>query len=168
MSRTGALGILFAALVIASGSYIFVSSESLPNLVASHFAVDGTANGFVPRTDYVWLMLTLAIAVPAGVVILIGLIPRVAPRLSGIPNRAHWLASAERVRTMRFLWQLALFVGCLLVLFAAAVHYLIVRANLAVPPMLDNGLLFALIGVLIAALAVTLAVFVRRFSRPRD
>ena len=46
----------FGALLLAALVLVPLSAMLMPSIVASHFAIDGTANGFMPRSAYLLLI----------------------------------------------------------------------------------------------------------------
>ena len=71
MHRT--LSFVVAGLIACSAAIIVVTSGGLPERVATHFAFDGRANGWMSRDAYAWMMGILALALPFGLTF--GLLP---------------------------------------------------------------------------------------------
>lgn len=153
---------LLAALIAVSAAFIVGTAGQLPGLVASHFNGESVANGWLTRSQYLCLMLALAILLPLALVGFIALLARIAPRLINLPHRAFWLSEAHRERTLATLLTFACVQGCLLTVFAAALHYLILQANTTAPPQLPGALFVSvLLGLLAAMVAWTIALCVR-------
>ena len=153
---------LLALLMIASATFIAATAGQLPREVASHFG-PAAVNGWLPRPDYLLWMLVLALAVPAAVVALIAILPRIAPGLLNLPHRDYWLSDAHRDSTLASLFAFACGQGCLLTLFAAGVHWVVLDANVASPPRLSGSLSIALVVLFLAAMLGWTAALYGRF-----
>jgi uncharacterized membrane protein len=154
-----------SAVVVGAITAIALTSDRLPERVASHFGADGLANGFMTRPVYLAFMLGLGVGVPALVSLAMGVSVRHFPRFINIPNREYWLAPERRAATAAYLAAHTAWLAAGLAVFALAVHLLVIRANRLQPPRLDTGFLVALLVALAVALAVWLAVLGRRFRR---
>lgn len=154
-------------LVAGATAFVWLTSLSLPDAVASHFAADGSANGSMSRAAYVGVMLAVVIGLPT----LLTLVSHVGLGAPGarinLPNRDYWLAPERRAETVSYLrLQLARFSSALLV-FLCYVHWLVVRANAIRPPRLSSSWMnTALAGLAVFAIVWT-GLIVRRFrTRP--
>jgi hypothetical protein len=157
----------FVLLVAGATAFIWLTSLSLPDVVASHFAVDGTANGSMSRGAYLGVMLAVVIGLPALITV-VSYFALAAPRARiNLPNRDYWLAPERRAGTVSYLRaQLARFSAVLLV-FLCYVHWLVVRANVIRPPRLSAPWInVGLVGFAVFAIVWT-RLIVRRFrNRP--
>lgn len=164
--RRSLFAVFLAALVVAA-AFIAATSSALPARVASHFARGGEANGWMPRESYVAFILSFALGVPLLVATLVAWLPRAFPGAVNLPNRAYWLAPERREQTLASLAAFAWSFGAALALLLAGVHWTVVAANARTPPRLED----AAVGALLAAFAITLAVWLLawylRFRRPR-
>jgi uncharacterized membrane protein len=152
---------LLVALIAVSAAFIAVTAGQLPGLVASHFDAGSGVNGWLTRSQYLFWMLVLAILLPLAIVGFIALVGT-APRLINLPHRTYWLAEARREQTLATLLSFACAQGCVLTVFAAALHYVILQANTTAPPHLPGALFVAvLVGLLAAMVAWTIALYVR-------
>jgi hypothetical protein len=158
---------LFALFDCAAVAYVWWSSLALPDVVASHFGTGGVADGFVPRADYVRLMVVLLVGVPTVLVVFTyRTIGNLDARIN-LPNAAYWLAPERRAATVSFLRAALLWFAVLLVVFLCDAHHLVVRANESHPVRLPQagfvgGLVLFLVG-----LAVWMAAVYARFRRAR-
>jgi hypothetical protein len=92
----------------------------------------------------------------------IALVPRAAPRLINLPHRSYWLSEARREQTLATLLSFACVQGCVLTVFAAALHYVILQANTTAPPQFPGAPFVAVLaGLLAAMVAWTVALYVR-------
>lgn len=152
-------------LLIACGAvFIWLTSQSLPPLVATHFDSAGHVNAYMPRGSYVALLLGIALVVPLFLVIT----PRGAFSSPGLqinlPNRDYWLAPERREETIRFLARQTSVFAWLVVLFLCYVQWLVVRANALTPPSLNSA---ALVSGLMVFLVCTTSWIVRLIVRFR-
>lgn len=93
---------LVVVLVIAAG-FIMLSGQSLPPVVASHFAAGGNANGFMPRNAYIGLMLFVAVGVPFLLALTHSSLRFIPPHRINLPNRDYWLSPERTDETFAFL-----------------------------------------------------------------
>jgi uncharacterized membrane protein len=131
------------ALIGCAAVFIWLSSRSLPALVAAHFDIAGRANGYLPRQTYIAILLLITVLVPLLVVILSNRAFSHPDVRVNLPNRDYWLAPERREATVRFLArQMSLF-AWLLVVFLCYMQWLVVRANALTPPTLDSRAFFS-------------------------
>ena len=157
--RAGALALLL--LLAALAAFVWRTSEALPPLVASHFAASGAANGFMPRGAYVTTLLALVIGVP----LLLAALPSLIVSCDNLrlPHREHWLAPQQRAATFAFIGAHGQWFAAAIALFMADVHWLVVQANQAQPPLLATNAIQRALLALLVALAIWLFVLYRRF-----
>jgi uncharacterized membrane protein len=153
----------FLLLLAIAAAFIIVTGGNLPPTVASHFGASGAADGFMPRTGYLAVMLAVTVALPLLLALLHGLV--IPVHLINVPNREYWLAPERRAETFAYLHAQTLRLARLLVVFLCYVHLLIVRAHTALPPRLSSPLLIAGLFVFFAALVVGLVMLVVHFRR---
>ncbi|MBS0291929.1 MAG: DUF1648 domain-containing protein [Proteobacteria bacterium] len=150
---------------LAAATFIGVTGMQLPQRVASHFNLAGHADAFMPRGQYLTLMLLVAAGLPLTIAASTRWLARLPDVFINLPNKSYWLAPERRAQTLaalathleRFSWALALFL-CYL-------HWLIVRGQAHPVPHLAQGLF--LIGLLafLGFVAVWLVLLYRRFRR---
>lgn len=153
---------LLVVLMAASTAFIAATAGQLPERVASHFGGSGI-NGWMARNEYVLWMLLLATVVPLAIVVLMAILPRVAPRLVNLPHRAYWLSDAQRDQTLASLLAFACWQASLLTGFAAGLHGIVLEANAMSPPGLPVGLFVALMTAFLVSMAVWTAALYARF-----
>jgi hypothetical protein len=156
--------VLFLVLV-AAGAFVWLTGSALPSIVASHFGRGGVATGFAPKEAYLGLMLTFVVAVPLLLALSARLVGVLPPRLINLPHREYWLAPQRRAATLDALSAMSVQFALVLAVFLCFVHWLVVRANAARPPRLEEtpfiaGL--ALFGIITMARVLLL---LRRFNR---
>jgi uncharacterized membrane protein len=158
------LAVVLAACVVV----IAATLPELPAVMASHFGLTGSANGWAPRSIYGAVILGFGIALPCCIVLataLPGIAPRTAARLLKLPHPDYWLAPERREQTLSSLRGYGCGFAIATMLFVTALHLLTVDANLHPPPRLAPAPLSVLLGLYGSALAV-LAIFRRRRFRP--
>lgn len=159
--RSGTFALLLLLAVLAA--FVWQTSKELPAVVASHFAANGVANGFMPRTAYAVLITVLVVGVP----LLLALLPAAAISGAGkklnIPHREYWLAPERREDTIAFLRAHGRWFAVVVALFLSDVHWLVVEANGLQPPVLFYRSIVTALVVFALALLVWLWALVARF-----
>lgn len=156
---------IFAALIGGAAIVLLATTGALPDRIPTHFVAGGVPNGWMTRGGYTTFMLAFTVGLPVLMVAAVGVLPRFAPRLVNLPNRDHWLAPERRGDSLAFLGRHACLLGCLMVLLAMGVHWLIVRASRTSPPRLEEGPLLWMLAVFLVALVAWIVAIVRRFPR---
>jgi Protein of unknown function (DUF1648) len=159
--------VLFATLVIASSAYIVGTAGQLPPHVAMHFGVTGQPNGVMSRESYLLFILGFAVLLPLFIVASIAGLPLFTKRGVKLPNRDYWLAPPRRDETLAAVGAFGGLLGCLLTVFAAALHYIILEANASVPPQLPAPQFYSVLGGFFAAILSWQALFYLRFRTSR-
>jgi uncharacterized membrane protein len=157
--------LLFVLALVVVPVLIYATSTDLPARVATHFGSGGRANGWMPRGGYLAFMLAMATLLPLLVAGLTGFIPRIAVSQIKIANRDHWLAPARREQTLAWLMSHACWLGIVLTLFMAGLHFMIVQANERVPARLAEPQFFVMMGVFVALLVLWIVGMAVRFRR---
>lgn len=154
-------------LVAVAGAALFVwwTSRALPDVVASHFGASGRANGWMPRGIYTGFMLAIVVFVA----LLLGVLPSRMLRNPNarikLPNPQYWLAPARRAGTIDFISRQLMRFSSMVLTFFCYTHWLVVRANEAVPPQLSSqGLTGGLVIFLLATLVWVMS-FLGHFRR---
>src|SRR6476646_6925977 len=75
----------FLAVLAIAAVFVVVSGSRLPPIAASHFGFGGAADGFMPRTGYLAVMLLTTVGLPLLLVVSHGLIRYVPPRFINLP-----------------------------------------------------------------------------------
>ena len=164
MSNRSSLPALAGILVVAAG-FILLSSQSLPPVVASHFAAGGNADGFMPRNAYLAFMLFIAVGVPLLLALANSLVRLVPPHMVSLPNRDYWLAPERAADTLAFLRNHGTYFSVLLAAFLTFVHWLVVRANALQPPRLSAPLFIAGLVLFLLAVAIWVGALILHFRR---
>ena len=118
---------------IAVVTFILLTAGVLPEYVASHFDGDGIPNALMTKNAYLVFMLVFSAGIPALMVGFIALALRMVPGSFHLPNSKLWLSPEFREETIRYLDARMPWLGSLLCLFMAYVHWSIINANSVQP-----------------------------------
>ena len=154
---------LFITLLIASSAYLIGTLGQLPASVAIHFGGSGFADASMPRAGYALFILGFAILFPLFIVASIVGLPLVTSRGVKLPNREYWLAPARRGETLAAMGAFGGSLGCVLTVFASALHFTILEANTRSPPQLPAALFWSVLGGFFALVLMWQALFFLRF-----
>jgi hypothetical protein len=116
------------SLVIYLG-YLALSFHRLPLHMASHFDLQGQADGWMNRGTYLGIMTGVGLSLPIVVSLVMGLVTRLPLQLVNLPNREYWLATERRGSTGAVLFRYALWFSALNLLFLTGIAWLVVQAN---------------------------------------
>ena len=94
---------------------------------------------------------------------MVGVLPQAVGSRAGIPNRNYWLAPERRAATLSALASHACWLGCLLVVFVTAIHFLTVAANAVTPARLSESALIAVMGGFVVAFLLWVLALWARF-----
>jgi hypothetical protein len=157
-----------AVLLAGAAAFVLISGSSLPPLVASHFGVGGTANGFMSRNGYLAFMLIGTIVMPLLMVVPQRLVRTIPPRLINVPNRDYWLAPERIDSTLDYLRDHAVWFAALFAMLLCFVHWEVVQANMRTPARLAAQPFIAGLIAYAVAVLVWIAALVAHFRRPPD
>jgi uncharacterized membrane protein len=130
---------------ILAGALVFIyyTSKSMPEVVASHFNSAGVPTGFLSREVYLLVLLVVVLLAPIALVF----VPRLALRSPdariNVPHRDYWLAPERRQQTIDIISQQSTRFAQMLVAFLCYAHWLVVHANSSTPPSLSSDWLLA-------------------------
>lgn len=153
------------AIFLLPGLFVWLTSSGLPSVAASHFAAGGAANGFMPRSTYIFFMLAVTVLVPSLIALSGRLIGALPVDLVNLPHREHWLAPERREATMASLSARGIVFAVLVAAFLCFVHWLVVRANQAQPPRLEETPFIGGLVLFGLATAIWLTMLFMRFQR---
>jgi uncharacterized membrane protein len=112
--------------------------QSLPIRVASHFGLDGMADGWMMKGEYALAMVAVAAAWTVIMLLFDFLVYILPVTTLNVPNAAYWKQPENqptlRRKTSSFLCELGIYVIVLL----AFVNYSVLQANKKNPPRLDE------------------------------
>jgi uncharacterized membrane protein len=153
-------GLVIIALAQATWHY-----QRLPERVATHFALTGEADGWMPRGEHMAFQVGTVTFVAVFLLGLARFSHKLPDHFINLPHREHWLAPKNRAATFDWLAGMLLGLGSVLLLFFIALFQMLFEANLAPVPRLALQPLpfFAGLFVFFTALVVLLMF---RFRRP--
>ncbi len=139
----------------------------LPERVATHFAGDGTPNGWMTREGYARFVMLFGLGMGLFPVLIGQLMGALPAWTFNMPNRTYWLAPQRRTESVAWLRTHMLWLGCIMLGFIAAVHWLTVVANMAPGARLETGSMIPLMVVFVGACIVWSVVLLLKFRRPK-
>lgn len=147
--------------------FFAVSSASLPEHMASHFNEQGVADGFSPRSAYLWPLGLLIVGVPLLLGWMLPALFSLNTKGLSLPHSEHWLAPQRLASTLadlrnRFRW-LAFFASALF----AFIHGQVVQANRLQPPQLTDAQTKAGVLVFLVLAVLWVLAMLLRYRRPR-
>ena len=152
---------LFLACLLMKAYYY----PQMPQRMASHFAADGSANGWQSRDAFFVLMLL----VTSTSAIVGFLAPRqIAAKANArinLPHRDYWLAPERREQTMGYISAMMAWFACGILFVLISGTFLALRANLAPYHRFNSAAMLAVLGVFLAGLFGSLLGFVRHFRK---
>jgi len=158
--------IVLALLVVAFAVDLYLSTPQIPGEMATHFDASGHPDGWMTRSGHLGFMMCIGLGTPLLLAGLCYFIRNIPSSAINIPHRDYWLAPERRDETDRRLIAHLLWLPCLMILFFAAVHHLILAANTSVPPHLPSSGMIAAIGGILAGLAIWVIALYRMFAKP--
>ncbi|HEY2892692.1 MAG TPA: hypothetical protein VGJ16_00715 [Pirellulales bacterium] len=148
---------------------VIMTTQSLPETVASHFDLSGAADGQMARDAYVASMVAAGVLASLLMFAFAALLPRLPRSMVNIPHRDYWLSESMIPRVKAYLNLFALRVAVVTVLFLNVLNLLVIEANKNVPPRLDSILLGASVAVFLGCMVVFVVGLIRFFSSaPRE
>jgi uncharacterized membrane protein len=138
----------------------------LPETVASHFDMDGVPNGWMSRTAYVIIMLSIMIISAATTVGVALLLPKMEGAIN-IPNRAYWLAPERREETLGLIGASLVWTECAVMALFAVITYGVSLMNIEGRKTFDWPMIPTLI-VFLAFVTLVMARMLRRFRKPTE
>jgi hypothetical protein len=160
------LRLLFALLLAAGALFVFVTAGALPERVATNFGPGGYADASMTRAGYRVYMLLMSAGFPVLLVGAIGWLPRLFPRHTNVPHRDYWMAPARQQQAFAILERHALWLGCAVVVFACAMHWLLLDANARTPPRLPLLPFLAALALILGCVAAWGFALHRALRRP--
>jgi hypothetical protein len=157
--------LVVAALSAVAFTYVFVTSASLPDIAATHFNVRGEPNAMASRNSYRGFMAVLIIGIPLVLAGLPAVIGRRWPQLLNIPNREYWMAPERAAATLASVRARTALLAVATIVLQCFVHTLVMGANAAERPDLDQRTLLAGLGVFAAFIIGWIVSLYRRFRR---
>lgn len=125
--------IFFGVGIFCSLVFLLLSTQSLPQTLASHFNWAGQADGFMSRTGYLILYAFMMLAMPLFIYAMAGLFPaylaRHADASLSIPHKQYWLAAERRAASADYLQNHAVWLAIIVLGLFDAIHFKVWQAN---------------------------------------
>lgn len=119
--------------IVCSLSFLWSTSLSLPQTLASHFNWAGQADGFMSRTGYLILYALMMLAMPLFIYAMAGLFPAYLARHAdaglSIPHKQYWLAAERRAASADYLQNHAVWLAIIVLGLFDAIHFKVWQAN---------------------------------------
>ena len=157
------------AAILALGIYIaclYWFASQMGAHVATHFAGDGHANGWMTNQAFLRFNLTLGVGSIVFVSGLIYLLRFLPPRFLNLPNREHWHKPENYPVACARLFRLSLWLCVMMLMWMALLNYQIVIANRLKPPTLDNNAMFLALATFAVMLGAWMITTWREFRLP--
>jgi hypothetical protein len=153
-------------LMVFSVTFVIYSSYYLPISIATHFNVHNEPDGWMTRSAYVLLILTLLISIPSAISVGISILSKKFSRLINLPNRDYWLAPPRVNASLDFLAAHGHRLGRLVIVLMTGLHYVVLVANRAEPAALPQSWFIAMVLGFVLALGLWVLALYRRFPKP--
>lgn len=150
----------------AALAVVLATCPLLPERMAVHFAADGHADGWGPRSAYIGLIasvLALAPLLAAAPALLVRVLPA---GLINLPHRAYWLAPERRAASVAWLVRHMCWSGLPLPPGLLVLHLAVVWAARQEPPALPFAAAVATLAIIAGGEIAVLVALLRRFHRP--
>jgi uncharacterized membrane protein len=136
----------------------------LPARMASHFAADGTPNGYAPKEMF-FVLMSFALLSSAFLTFIVPIIiaSKSAARIN-LPNRSYWLSPERSSETFRFLTAYMSWFGCAVLFVLLYGTSQAMNANLPDGHFNSAAMLRVMIG-FVTLVAASTIYLIRRFSR---
>lgn len=164
MSR-GFLYLMMAATLVVAAGQLALWHPRLPDLVPSHFGLQGVPDGWMPRTAFVSLIGGLHL-LTMGMMVLIAVSLRYIPNaLINIPHRDVWLSDNHRAETIStcgtILMMVAIVTSWLIIGIFHLTALVAIERQAALMPAF-----WLLLAIYLIAVLVICVLGMRRFQRP--
>ncbi|MBK7616396.1 MAG: DUF1648 domain-containing protein [Burkholderiales bacterium] len=150
---------LVLLLLVSPLLLLWVTAQSLPDPLASHFNAAGQVEGHASRGEFLWVMsMVLALPLLLGTA-LPALIQRLPTSLIDLPNKDHWVSPEREPATRAFLCTWFKLFALALAAFLTSVYALTLQAQALQPPALNSSVMHTALlsfGVVTAGLTVWL------------
>ncbi|HWA28923.1 MAG TPA: protein kinase, partial [Lacunisphaera sp.] len=159
--------LLLGALAVLYLGWVTYSAGGLPDRVASHFSVDGLADGGMPRRNYLVFIAVFPLLLVGFLQGVARLTRRLPANLANLPHRDFWLAPERRADTAALLGRWLAGLSCVLLALFAQIAAAVVLANERQPARLPDGAFFASIMGFAGGMMLWLVGMLLRFAEPQ-
>jgi len=152
-------------LMVFSVTFVIYTSYFLPSKVATHFNVNNEPDGWMTRNAYALMILALLIIIPIVISAGISVLSKKFPHLLSVPNGDYWLAPRRLNDSLDFLAAHGHRLGRLFIVLMTGLHFIVLVAHRAEPPVLPQSWLLALLLGFVFSLAMWVLALYRRFPK---
>jgi uncharacterized membrane protein len=147
--------------IIFIGQIIYFYPQ-LPETIASHFNVDGQANGFMSKSSFFAFEVILLAFLSVMFLSMAKLIAKLPDSMINLPNKDYWLSTERREQTFAafdnfFAWLIAGIIALFI-----AINQIALIANLAKKD-LDQLQFWIVLGTFFVLIAVLIFVYLKQF-----
>ena len=159
------LRLLFFFGLVLGPIAIYMTTLAWPEPIATHFAGDGLADGWMSRNGYQIFMLAFSLGLPLILWAPITYLPKIWPQALNLPNKEKLLQTHSIRETFGILDTFGLRLGLLAEILVLAIHYCVWEANQHQPARLSMSLFLPiLVSGLVGITGLSLA-FYHRFQK---
>jgi uncharacterized membrane protein len=137
----------------------------LPDVMAGHFAANGTPNGFQPKQAF-FVLMSVILGTSAFIAFFV---PRILasqpPERLNLPNKSYWLSPEHRDETIRFFRTQMGWFGCGILFVLLYGTSLAINANLSAPHRFDSTAMLRVMAGFLLFCAAWCVFFVRHFCK---
>ncbi len=130
---------------------------SLPERVATHFALNGAPNGWSSKTTYLFFEFGLQLFMFLLFWGLAKWIPKFPNSAINLPHKEYWLAPERRDKTMRSMQKLMYDIGSVTFGLFVVVNYLVYKSNIQSSPHLG----FSFAGIMVVWLILFFFIIIK-------
>jgi len=155
---------LYVFLVLACLLMMGYYYPQMPQRMASHFAADGSPNGWMPRDSF--FLLTCLICASSALVTFFApwqIASKSDVRIN-LPNKGYWLAPQRRDATMRYIASTMAWFGCALLFVLISGSFLALRANLTLGQRFNSDAMLLVLGGFLFFLMILIIGMIRHFQ----
>ncbi len=156
---------LYLSLVIGL-TFQFFYFRALPATVATHFNLEGTADGWMTREMHILLSTLLYLFMDAIFLSIPFLLRKIPSSLVSFPHKNYWLSKERKEEGIKQITQWTDLFAIVINLFLLSMFHLVYLANRSKPALLNNEIFIALLIVFLIFLVLWLVFLYRHFSPP--
>ena len=152
-------------LLAIDGIILSATQHQFPPTIATHFDLQGNANGWLETKTHALVFVMLSFGLPLLMVGIFSLAQYLPNSLINLPNRDYWLAPERRTETFAVLrWQ-SLWLACLALLFVMGLYLLTLEANFHNPARLFTAATWVWLVAFLLAVAKWVTLLYRHFRK---
>lgn len=158
-------GRLFWSLCLVVIAQAWWRYDAMPSRVATHFDLQGRANGWMSREADTMTEVGLVLGFAAVMQLLSWSIGRLPTELINVPYREYWFAPERRTASLAWLREMVRLLGSGLFIMLGLLFDQVYRANLRATPVLSSAW-WLVSGTTLVVIGVVVFATWRQFSRP--